>query len=140
MSRLRHYPLRIHQGWTLETNYFMDCDPETVPPDNVLDGSAYSRKKFCYSSIMKYALDLGWWPEADPKGEFILDLVTYRLFEPLLTIETRNLHEVADAIDKITWGVSQGILPFFNRSHVFLGPNHSTLSIATAQNIPCLED
>ena len=34
-----------------------------------------------------------------------------KTLKPLMTIETRNLHEVADAIDKITWGVSQGILP-----------------------------
>ena len=112
MDQLRHYPLRIHQGWTLNTNYFMDCDPETVPPDNELRWfSAFKDEILLFFYNEKYALDLGWWPEADPKGEFVLKLVTYKDFKPLMTIETRNLHEVADAIDKITWGVSQGILP-----------------------------
>ncbi len=111
-EQLRHYPLRIHQGWTLWTDFFMDCDPKRVSPDDKRRwfGRIHSRNVL-YFYNEKYGLDLGWFPEADPKGEFILDLVTYKDFESLLTIKTRNLHEVADAIDKITWGVSQGILP-----------------------------
>ena len=112
MSRLRHYPLRIHPGWTVWTDFFMDCDPKRVSPDDKriwLD--VFTQDMFYISYDEKYGLDLGWFPESEPNGEFILDLVTYKDFESLLTIKTRNLHEIADAIDKITWGVSQGILP-----------------------------
>jgi hypothetical protein len=112
VSRVKHYPLRIHQGWKMVRNFFMDCDPEMVSPEDTVMWTNIFMQDILYMEYDdKYGLDLGWGPEADPKGEFILDLVTLEDFEPLLTIETRNLHEVADAIDKITWGVSQGILP-----------------------------
>src|SRR5690606_27755441 len=90
----------------------MEWDPLKVSPDD--EGkwlSIFTEDIFYIHYDEKYGLDLGWYPEADPKGEFVLQLVTHKDFEPLLTIETRNLHEIADAIDKITWGVSQGILP-----------------------------
>src|SRR5690606_7093011 len=90
----------------------MDCDPKRVSPDDKriwLD--VFTQDMFYISYDEKYGLDLGWFPESEPNGEFILDLVTYKDFESLLTIKTRNLHEIADAIDKITCGVSQGILP-----------------------------
>ncbi|MFO7296736.1 MAG: hypothetical protein C0P72_012060 [Clostridia bacterium] len=106
------YPLRIHPGWSVVIHGFMEWDPLKVSPDD--EGkwlSIFTEDIFYIHYDEKYGLDLGWYPEADPKGEFVLQLVTHKDFEPLLTIETRNLHEIADAIDKITWGVSQGILP-----------------------------
>ncbi|BCU81389.1 hypothetical protein JIR001_11720 [Polycladomyces abyssicola] len=60
-------------------------------------------------------LDLGWYPEGDPNGAFELQLVTHKDFKKLFSIETRSLNEVLDGIEKITWGVSQGILPTRDR-------------------------
>jgi hypothetical protein len=56
-------------------------------------------------------LDLGWYPEGDPNGTFGLQLVTPKDFKRLFSIQTRSLNEVLDGIEKITWGISQGILP-----------------------------
>jgi hypothetical protein len=106
------YPLRIHSGWSVVINGFMEWDPLKVSPDDEdIWLSIFTEDIFYIHYDEKYGLDLGWYPEADPNGEFVLQLVTHKDFESLLTIETRNLHEIADAIDKITWGVSLGILP-----------------------------
>ena len=96
----------------MNTNYFMDCDPETVPPDNELRWFSAFKDEILYILYNeKYALDLGGGRKRTLKVSLYSIWSRIEDFEPLLTIETRNLHEVADAIDKITWGVSQGILP-----------------------------
>lgn len=105
-------PLRIHPGWTVEIHSFLDLDPSEVSPDEEdIWLFIFTQDIFYIHYDEIYGVDLGWYPEADPDGRFELQLVTHKGFKTLLSVETRSLKEIVDAVDKITWGVGQGILP-----------------------------
>ncbi|MBN2910862.1 hypothetical protein JQC72_15285 [Polycladomyces sp. WAk] len=111
-NSIDYQPLRIHPGWTVVFHHLLDLDPATVPPDDEdVWLFKFTQDLFYIHYNEIYGLDVGWYPEADPNGTFGLQFVTHQDFETILSIETRRLDEIADVIDKITWGVSQGVLP-----------------------------
>jgi len=111
-----HQPLKIHAGWRIQfTSLSNDMDPRQVSPDDEDAWLDFMQDLMYIHYDETFGLDLGWYPEGDPNGAFELQLVTHKDFKKLFSIETRSLNEVLDGIDKITWGVSQGILPARDR-------------------------
>lgn len=95
--------------------YVQDLDPQKVPPDDEDAWLDFVQDLVYIHYGDTFGLDLDWYPEGNPNGTFGLQLVTHKGFEILFSIETRSLNEVLDGIEKITWGVSQGILPARDR-------------------------
>jgi len=109
-------PLKIHAGWHVEIYSIKEKDPQKVSPDDEDTWLFDFLQDLLYIHYDEtFGLDLGWYPEGDPNGTFELQLVTHKDFKKLFSIETRSLDEVLDGIEKITWGVSQGILPTRDR-------------------------
>jgi hypothetical protein len=84
MSKLQ--PLRIPAGWEIVFNKFLEVDIEDcfVDSENWLDFTediTYLRRKNRRYNI---GIDLGWYPNTDPQGHFMLRLFLMKIGKILL--------------------------------------------------------
>ena len=99
--------LRIPHGWKMMWNDFSETDPSTLEKN--------SREWLLFSEDILYieraktglnnedlALDLGWYPEADPDGEFCLYVIKDNNWaEPKETFRSRSVSEISDKIEDL---------------------------------------
>ena len=75
-------PLRIPQGWAVLENSFYDEEMK-LGEDGLIENylafkedilwiqkSTYNNEKTYFVDMKGYSLDLGWYPDMDPKGEY----------------------------------------------------------------------
>lgn len=122
-------PLRIPGGrWIIEFNEFSEADPCQYCDENdmvwfseFVEDILYIYKKVekkAYKKKYTYTLgiDLGWYPEGNPKGSFCLIAVKNDDWEnPLQKLVTRNKMEIVETIEK--W------LVYYNNDSMWLNPN-----------------
>ena len=108
----RLQPLRIPVGWTVGLNKFEDIDPETLPADDEAWLSSFTEDILqIYSKLgrrrndelekQELIIDLGWYPEGDPDGEFTLRAIMDRdWYEPLLEFSSRSKDEIVKTLEK----------------------------------------
>ena len=99
--------LSIPCGWKVMWNQFLETDPDTLEKD--------SREWLLFSEDILYikrikttihkddlALDLGWYPEADPDGEFCLYVIKNDNWaEPEEAFRSRSVSEISDKIEDL---------------------------------------
>lgn len=98
-------PLRIPDGWTVEQNQFFELTPGTeVHLEGVLGGDPW--ELFVEDMLQithakhDYTLDLGWYPESDPRGRFRVVLIHREDWEkPHMKFESRDKQAVIAAIE-----------------------------------------
>ncbi len=105
-------PLRIQAGWAVTHNRFYDIDPK--PGDEeILENWGYfvediiqiRRLKLAngeWSVFQKGALiDLGWYPDSSPKGEYTLRLIENCEWEfPQKEFSSKNRFEIATMMEE----------------------------------------
>ena len=105
-------PLRIPSGWTIMINKLEDIEPEELSPEDKIWLYAYtedilymytnmSRKKNKKLETQTLVIDLGWYPDSEPKGTFrLLAILNDNWENPLLEFSSRNKKEVVERLEK----------------------------------------
>lgn len=95
-------PLCIHSGWTIKYNTFSDYDPQK-------DDKEYTYE-LCEDLLQienkNLLIDLGWYPEFDINGSYILRLINTlneNAFDcPLIEFKTKSKIEILSKIENWT--------------------------------------
>lgn len=115
VTYLNLQPLRIPPHWTMELNKLEDIDPETLPPEDenwqfafnediLYMNSIISRKRNNQTEEQKLGIDLGWYPDGDPNGSFVLQAVLNDdWLDPLIKFSSRNKDEIVKTLEKWLW-------------------------------------
>ncbi len=98
-------PLRIPAGWTVSQHEFFELSPgEDVQVEGVLGGSAW--ELFVEDMLQishakhEYTLDLGWYPDSDPGGQFRVRLIHRQDWEhPHMLFESTDRDAAVAAIE-----------------------------------------
>lgn len=106
-------PLRIPAGWSVVFNKFEDIEPENISnkedeiwlisfKENILYmRSEIIRKLKGKTEKQTLEISLGWYPDGEPDGEFILQAVLDRdLYEPLLEFCSRSKADIVQTLEK----------------------------------------
>lgn len=102
MSKLQ--PLRIPSGWEIVFNKFLEIDVEDclVDDENWLDFTediTYIKRK---NKKYDVGIDLGWYPDADPQGEFHVKVILNEKWEnPIIEYITRERGKVVETIEDL---------------------------------------
>lgn len=124
-------PLRIPSGWVIDFNAFMDIEPEELNPDPndnkwltvfVQDifqiSKHFSRKINKKVQQQQVIIDLGWYPDGDPSGQFRLVAILDNNWEfPLLQFCSRKKKEVVETLEYWLFGIFDSI--YFIEENVF---------------------
>ncbi|MFC4777155.1 hypothetical protein ACFO9Q_10215 [Paenibacillus sp. GCM10023252] len=111
-------PLRISIGWKVCWNTFFEINPDEFINKDFEYKWEFNEDifQFVHESQRKI-LDLGWYPETDPKGQFHLKLImqcdneddqSNAWQDPLISYKTRNYYELILKIEEILNEVSHG--------------------------------
>lgn len=108
-------PLRIPQGYAVCFNEFYDIVPFSHSDKDFLLVSGYFKEDILQISKMDVEdgrwiipeehliIDLGWYPDGDPDGQYTLKLATIRKdldWETIKVHKTRDRFEVRDTIEE----------------------------------------
>lgn len=102
MSKLQ--PLRIPSGWEIVFNKFLEIDVKDclVDDENWLDFTediTYIKRK---NKKYDVGIDLGWYPDADPQGEFHVKVILNENWEnPIIEYITRERGKVVETIEDL---------------------------------------
>lgn len=99
--------LSIPYGWKIMWNELPETDPGTLEKDIrewllFSEDIIYIEKAKTGLNKEKLALDLGWYPEADPDGEFCLYVIKDDNWtEPKEAFRSRSVSEIIDKIEEL---------------------------------------
>lgn len=109
-------PLIIPTGWTVDWNQFYDVEPgadlliEGLPNGDVWELFLQNLLQLKYSNS-NLILDLSWIPEADPNGNYQLELITNQDWEnPITTFQSRSKNEIVEKINALLLEIVSGKL------------------------------
>ena len=75
---MRHHPLQIPSGWMVAQNHFYDVTPvDALLDDGRLDFPFVEDMLQLRNDHLRMTLDLGWYPDGDPTGNFRLLLIQW---------------------------------------------------------------
>jgi hypothetical protein len=98
--------LMIFSGWTVTYNGFINIDP--------LNLDANDSKWFSFTEDLlqlthirsDIIVDLGWYPEMNPNGEYKVSVVKDKNWEePIISFRSRNKDDIVMKIEKILFEV-----------------------------------
>ena len=94
-------PLRIPGGWTILFNKLEAVEPEELPPEDQRWLFAFTEDiLFLYADSQRLGIDLGWYPDGDPKGRFRLQAILDGSWEtPLLEFSSRSKKDVVERLE-----------------------------------------
>lgn len=126
-------PLRIPPNWTIKLNKLKDIDPQTLAPEDetwlfafnediISMESVITRKQNKQSEEQKLIIDLGWYPDGEPEGNFILQAVLNEDWvDPLMRFSSRSKDEIVKTLEKWLW---EDLMPlrfideeYFHKTH-----------------------
>lgn len=104
-------PLRIPTGWHIEFNKLTSTEPETLDKDDerwfdFTEDIAYmytinQKKEYHKMDTQKLGIDLGWYPDCDPNGNFCLQAILDDDWEnPLKKFISKSTEEVVKQWEK----------------------------------------
>lgn len=108
-------PLRIPPNWTIKLNKLKDIDPETLAPEDenwlfafnediIYMESQITRKRDRQIEEQKLGIDLGWYPDGEPEGSFLLQAVLNEDWvDPLIKFSSRSKDEIVKTLEKWLW-------------------------------------
>jgi hypothetical protein len=106
--------LKIPTGWTVTWNQFYDIEPNSnVYLDGLPDGDVWElflqdllQLKHFNKNII---LDLGWTPEANPEGSYLLQVIADEDWStPIVVYKSKNKSEVVGKIDDLLLKIASG--------------------------------
>lgn len=114
-------PLRFPIGWTIEWNVFTDVSPDEFINEEHEHRWEYNEDMFQLVNYrQKKILDLGWYPEFQPNGQYRLVLIqqyddneddqTNSWDNPIIKFETRSISDVIVKIEELLDQVSKGTI------------------------------
>lgn len=104
-------PLRITSGWTVEYNKFMDIEPEELNKNDdkwlfIFVEDILQIKTNLTHNVNKQIkqqqliIDLGWYSDGDPSGNFRLVTILNNNWEfPLLQFTSRSKKDIVDTLE-----------------------------------------
>lgn len=107
-------PLIIPTGWTVVWNQFYDVEPGAdLLIEGLPDGEVWElflqnllQLKYPHRNLI---LDLGWIPEANPHGNYQLELIKNEEWEyPIVTFKSINKKKIVDKINSLLLEVTSG--------------------------------
>lgn len=100
-SNLRQ-PLRITSGWTIKLHELLEIDPEVLDERDPRWEQFYEDLLQLEDENRKLILDVGWTPEADPRGSFQLRLIQNREWDhPVSQWRGRSLAMLVEQIEQL---------------------------------------
>lgn len=108
-------PLRIPPNWTIKLNKLTGIEPETLASEDenwlfafnediIYMESQISRKRDQQLEEQKLGIDLGWYPDGEPEGSFLLQAVLNEDWvDPLIKFSSRSKDEIVKTLEKWLW-------------------------------------
>lgn len=105
-------PLRVPGGWTIDFNKLENIEPQDLArqdklwlfaftEDILLMHKTSSRKRNGRTEQQTLQLDLGWYPDGDPEGAFLLQAVLNEDWDnPLLTFRSKKKDAVVKMLEQ----------------------------------------
>ncbi|GGI11621.1 hypothetical protein [Gottfriedia solisilvae] len=108
-NKLKLQPLRIPSGWEVTYNTFLEIDPSNIKQDEewfmIFTESLFQA---IYKS-RNILIDLGWYPEGDPNGNFGIELIkNYEWEKPLESINSKDKDEIIEKLELLMLMVEEG--------------------------------
>jgi len=112
-------PLRIPDGWAVVTNNFGDEDP-IVRDGHLVNDQYYCEDLLSIERIKHegglwvndsdgHAVDLGWYPDSDPEGNYRLVVMRRDWNNVLVKIESKDRQVIRVAIERCLELITQGV-------------------------------
>lgn len=97
--------LKIPGGWEIVINKFLDVDVTEYDDDDLIwidfTQDILYLKRITTKKEKRFGLDLGWYPDNDPKGEFCLKVIIDDDFiNPIESFCSRNKDEIVKKIEE----------------------------------------
>ena len=97
--------LKIPGGWEMVINKFLDVDVTEYDADDLIwidfTQDILYIKRNTTKKEERFGLDLGWYPDNDPEGEFCLNVIKDDDFiNPIETFLSRNKDEIVKKIEE----------------------------------------
>jgi hypothetical protein len=87
-------------GWTVEFNNFFECNPEDCEDFWSIFNEDLLQLK---NNKFDLTIDLGWCPDGDPNGKYILYFIIHGNWRnPLEVFESRSTKDIVDKIELCT--------------------------------------
>lgn len=113
------FSLKIPSGWAVIRHSFGDVDP-TVEDGVIVNDEFYNEDLLSIEPLRLtehgwvvdqegYALDLGWYPEANPEGCYRLTLLKGGWEQVLVEQESRDRHKIHALIEQCFGLIAQGV-------------------------------
>lgn len=108
-NKLKLQPLRIPSGWEVTYNTFLEIDPSNIKQDEewfmIFTESLFQ----AIHKSRNILIDLGWYPEGDPKGNFGIELIkNYEWEKPLESINSKDKDEIIEKLELLMLMVEEG--------------------------------
>ncbi|MBH8601198.1 hypothetical protein [Thermoactinomyces sp. CICC 23799] len=94
--------LRIPKGWTVKHNNLREINPKTLKQDD--DKWFYFTQDLLQLEHQEKSilLDLGWYPDVTPEGEFQVQIIQNGNWEqPIRQFTSNDLHEIVKSIEDV---------------------------------------
>ncbi|MET3195182.1 hypothetical protein [Bacillus sp. OAE603] len=108
-NRQKLQPLRISTGWEVTYNTFLELDPSNINND---EEWLMNFTESLFQAIHKrrnILIDLGWYPEGDPKGNFGIELIkNYEWGKPLESFSSKDKDKVVEKLELLMLMVAEG--------------------------------
>ena len=107
LEQLRLQPLRVPAGWLVEHNALFELEPgQEVVVEGLPGGDPWELwvqdLLQLHHPARDLRLDLGWVPEADPDGTFVLELIAGTAWDsPLATHTATHLREIVRHLERL---------------------------------------
>ena len=114
-TKISRQPIQVPSGWIVQNDKFCDVDPERI---DEMEGYTFDEKWFYLESELlvceyekggtKWTLDMGWYPEYQPDGQFVLSLLKNLDWDnQKFPCETRSIAKIAQAVNETMLSLSR---------------------------------
>ena len=122
-------PLRIPANWTILQHKLMNIEPEklnknddkwlTMFVEDILQIERHLKRKINKKvEQQKLIIDLGWYPDSEPSGNFRLVAILNNNWEfPLLQFKSRSKKEIVETLEYWLFGIFDDIYFIEDENH-----------------------
>jgi hypothetical protein len=103
MNSFHLQPFKIPDDWITAYNEFLDIDPAKIKDNTDILWNNFTEDLLQIRNEHKnIILDLGWYPEMNPNGNYCIKLIKDNNWEkPLITINNKSKDEIVKIIEDI---------------------------------------
>jgi hypothetical protein len=102
MKKYNLQPLNIPANWIITYNNFFDIDPLKLKHNDILWDNFIEDLLQLKNEHKNILLDLGWYPEMNPNGNYCMKLIQDNNWEePLMNINNKDKNKIIKIIENI---------------------------------------